>query len=214
MDVEVEGESDRGMLGGAPPPDPVPEPLLPADFYPDHLNSLQILHHLPTMATGDEADPFDTILGLEDQYYAEGHALGVTDGTQAGRSEGRLFGMQKGYEKFAALGTLAAQAAMWEAQIEDPTPANSLSSTSKDRLRKHIATLAALTEFETLNTTNTEEAVADFDDRLKRAESKAKVIASILGDQTSSQQSHGSQASKEARSTNMEDFTLPPQLSR
>ena len=156
------------------------------------------------MAGNDEPDPFDTILSLEEQYYAEGHALGVKDGSKAGRTEGRLFGMQKGFEKFAAMGALAAQSAIWEARMnksdsdqEDLIP----DIPPNERLRKHIA--------------NTEEAVADFDDCLKRAESKAKVISSIVGGEqgrvTASQSANRKPA---AKGDNLEDFTLPKHLAR
>ena len=170
------------------------------------------------MAGNDEPDPIDTILSLEEQYYAEGHALGVKDGSKAGRTEGRLFGMQKGFEKFAAMGALAAQSAIWEARMnksdsdqEDLIP----DIPPNERLRKHIATLAGLTEFESLDTNNTEEAVADFDDCLKRAESKAKVISSIVGGEqgrvTASQSANRKPA---AKGDNLEDFTLPKHLAR
>jgi hypothetical protein len=56
-----------------------------------------------------------------------------------------------------------------------PLPNNS-------RLEKHITTLFALTEAESLSTQNNEESVSDFDDRFKRAISKAKVIQNIIGE--------------------------------
>ncbi|KAL8847741.1 MAG: hypothetical protein Q9221_007229 [Calogaya cf. arnoldii] len=48
------------------------------------------------------------------------------------------------------------------------------------RLEKHIQTLYALTEPASLSTDNTEDAVSDFNDRLKRAEGKAKIIERLL----------------------------------
>jgi hypothetical protein len=50
------------------------------------------------------------------------------------------------------------------------------------RLERHITTLYALTEAESLSMQNNEEAVSDFDDRFKRAVSKAKVIQNIIGE--------------------------------
>ncbi|KAI4180849.1 MAG: hypothetical protein LQ346_006902 [Caloplaca aetnensis] len=50
------------------------------------------------------------------------------------------------------------------------------------RLEKHIRTLYALTEPASLSTDNTEEAVSDFDDRLRRAEGKVKIIEKAVGD--------------------------------
>ncbi|GAM89718.1 hypothetical protein ANO11243_077570 [Dothideomycetidae sp. 11243] len=172
------------------------------------------------MADQEDGDPFDAILSLEDQYYAEGHALGVKDGSKAGRTEGRLFGMQKGFEKFSIMGTLAAQAALWEARMnksEGPGPA---AVPQSDRLKKHVATLAELTDYNSLDTNNTEDAVADYDDTLKRAEGKAKVISSILGEQNrNSAQAHEkastpSKAKKDKQNDNMEDFALPKHLQR
>ncbi|KAK3307912.1 uncharacterized protein B0T15DRAFT_392809 [Chaetomium strumarium] len=50
------------------------------------------------------------------------------------------------------------------------------------RLEKHITTLYALVESETLSTENTDEAVNDFDDRLRRAHGRAKVIERMVGE--------------------------------
>ena len=50
------------------------------------------------------------------------------------------------------------------------------------RLAKHLKVLHALAESESLSTENTEEAVSDFDDRLKRAQGKAKIIERIVGE--------------------------------
>ena len=50
------------------------------------------------------------------------------------------------------------------------------------RLEKHIRTLYALVEASSLSTANTEEAVADFDDRLKRAEGKVKIVEKLIGE--------------------------------
>merc|ERR1711977_512089 len=49
-------------------------------------------------------------------------------------------------------------------------------------LAKHLKVLHALAESESLSTENTEEAVSDFDDRLKRAQGKAKIIERIVGE--------------------------------
>lgn len=156
----------------------------------------------------------DTLLSLEEQYYAEGHALGVKDGSKAGRTEGRLFGMQKGFEKFSAMGSLAGQNAVWEARMDAKDGALVASIPPNERLRKHIATLAQLCDYGSLDTRNTEEAVADFEDCLKRAESKAKIIASILGEQGRAAPKEVSQQDKAKRSDNLEDFTLPKHLAR
>ena len=53
---------------------------------------------------------------------------------------------------------------------------------NSERLGRHIRTLYALTEPATFSTQNDEESVADFDDRLKRAEAKARLVENIIGD--------------------------------
>lgn len=60
----------------------------------------------------------------------------------------------------------------------DPLP----SLPANPRLEKHIRTLYALVEPSSLSTANTEEAVADFDDRLKRAEGKVKIVERLIGE--------------------------------
>ncbi|RFU27920.1 hypothetical protein B7463_g8403, partial [Scytalidium lignicola] len=50
------------------------------------------------------------------------------------------------------------------------------------RLEKHIKVLYALAESDSLSTENTEEAVSDFDDRLKRAQAKVKIIERMIGE--------------------------------
>lgn len=161
--------------------------------------------------TDIDIDPFDTVLSLEDQYYAEGHALGVADGSRAGRIEGRVFGLEKGFEKFVAMGALHGKAAVWAARLppsssssssttrhpepqelqdqvpEKATPAASnalplLSSGSNPRLAKHVTTLHALSEPASLSTQNDEDGVADFDDRFKRAQAKAKIVEKLVGE--------------------------------
>jgi hypothetical protein len=52
------------------------------------------------------------------------------------------------------------------------------------RLTSNIHLLHALTDPSTFSTENTEEAVADYDDRVRRAGAKAKVIERIVGEST------------------------------
>ena len=77
-------------------------------------------------------------------------------------------------------------------EVEEEQPPSAAISTSAQkslpllsanpRLEKHIRTLYALVEPSSLSTTNTEDAVADFDDRLKRAEGKVKIIERLIGE--------------------------------
>ncbi|KAL0262926.1 hypothetical protein SLS55_001900 [Diplodia seriata] len=156
----------------------------------------------PTTATDldlQDLDPFDSVLSLEDSYYTEGHALGVADGSRAGRIEGRVFGLEKGFEKFVAMGALHGKAAVWASRLPPPqeqTPeqtttagTNSLppllpssGGSGNPRLAKHITTLHALSEPASLSTQNDEDAVADFDDRFKRAQAKVKIVEKLVGE--------------------------------
>ena len=163
------------------------------------------------MAAAGE-DLFDDLLNLEDNYYRDGYHLGVEDGSRTGRIEGRTFGLEKGFEKFFEMGRLAGKAEILEARVHTTSPRSAISSTSdprrststttelddhgeephvivrhlpaNERMRKHITTLSALTELASLSTENNEDAVSDFDDRLKRAQAKAKVIDNIIGERS------------------------------
>jgi hypothetical protein len=50
------------------------------------------------------------------------------------------------------------------------------------RLRKHIENLSAATDSNSLSSTNSDEAVAEFDERLTKAMAKAKVITNIIAE--------------------------------
>ncbi|GAB7344936.1 hypothetical protein MBLNU457_3369t2 [Dothideomycetes sp. NU457] len=180
------------------------------------------------MSQSTEQDPLDDLWGLEERFYQEGYQLGVADGSRSGRIEGRVFGLEKGFEKFAAMGALAGQCAVWEARMSkkvDPEQTKESGSGSDQidvpplpenaRLRKHFQTLSALTEVESLSTQNNEEAVTDFDDRLNRAEGKTKVIQSILGESGPGSTETGvsaKRATKKTNNSNMEDFAVPRAL--
>ncbi|KAF4943966.1 hypothetical protein FGADI_13047 [Fusarium gaditjirri] len=147
-------------------------------------------HSLISLATHlqiNSSDPFEDVLNLEERFYSEGYQQGIKDGVQAGRIEGRSFGMQKGFEKFLESGRLASKAIIWANRIPHkdgtasgetctlpPLPRNA-------RLEKNINTLYALVEPDTLSTENSDDAVQDFDDRVKRAQGKAKIIEKMAG---------------------------------
>lgn len=137
------------------------------------------------------SDPLDDVLNIEERFYSEGYQQGLEDGVQAGRIEGRSFGMQKGFEKFLESGRLAGKAIVWANRIPHQ-PGAAADATAKEpctlpqlpknaRLEKNINTLYALVEPETLSTANTDEAVQDFDDRVKRALGKAKIVERMVG---------------------------------
>ena len=159
-----------------------------------------------------EEDPFDSLLGLEDGFYDEGYQLGLADGARAGHVEGRLFGLERGFEKFSAMGRLHGRSIVWAsrlAHIESPQPqsrpvnepATLITEKSMERsrtvasnhqyipalpentrLEKQLRTFYALVELESISTQNKEEDVAEFDDRLKRANGKAKIIEKLIGE--------------------------------
>lgn len=153
--------------------------------------------------TAMESDPFDDLLGLEDKFYTDGYKLGVADGATAGRIEGRVFGLEKGFEKYAEMGRLHGRSQIWNGRLPNlkkASPASAMPDAAEaaeasglptalpllpanPRLEKHLKVLYALTEPASLSTENTEESVSDFDDRLKRARGKIKIIEKVIGDE-------------------------------
>ena len=156
-------------------------------------------------------DPLDSLLGLEEDFYQEGYDLGTADGAHAGLIEGKLFGVEKGYEKALALGRLHGRAVVWQMRCIEETednsaasrPSSRATSSAKDgnglsvtdlpkikanpRLRKHMDGLATLTNSSAISPHNDDQAVAEFDERLARAHAKAKLITSIIGEKLNSE---------------------------
>lgn len=141
--------------------------------------------------------------------YKEGQADGVRAGRAEGRSLGLEKGFLKFVESGTLYGraivwanrlprtsgTGATEKAASKpapdevaANTPDETPGRETESRQlpplprNPRLEKHITTLYALVEAESLSTENTDEAVNDFDDRLKRAHGKAKIIEKMVGE--------------------------------
>ncbi|KAF2127223.1 hypothetical protein P153DRAFT_368543 [Dothidotthia symphoricarpi CBS 119687] len=152
-------------------------------------------HQIPT------DDPFDSLLTLEDTLYTTAYTAGTNAGALAGRIEGRVFGLENGFEKFAALGALHGRGVIWAARIPSLSSTSTSTQTQTQtqanhppetplfpqlppsaRLTSNTTLLHSLTDPLTFSTANTEGAVADFDDRLKRAGAKAKVIERIVGE--------------------------------
>ncbi|KAK3186871.1 hypothetical protein K4F52_004315 [Lecanicillium sp. MT-2017a] len=147
-----------------------------------------------------DADPFDDVFTLEDRFYQQGYQQGVQDGEQAGRIEGRQFGMSTGFDKFLESGRIASKAVVWANRLpknnqQEQKPETSAAGSAAEkaaapcslpplpnnaRLEKNIKMVYALVEPETLSTDNNDEAVQDFDDRLKRAQAKAKVVTKMI----------------------------------
>jgi hypothetical protein len=157
-----------------------------------------------------ESDTFEDVLGLEERFYENGYQQGISDGVKAGRIEGRTFGLEKGFEKYVESGRLYGKSIIWANRIPQPqthstdradfNPSTTMRAPSQPhdyqstlscklpllpniaRISKHIKTLHALAESESLSTDNTEEAVSDFDDRHKRALAKAKIVERMAGE--------------------------------
>ncbi|POS82129.1 hypothetical protein EPUL_006121, partial [Erysiphe pulchra] len=122
--------------------------------------------------------PFSDVLNLEQDFYEDGFEQGLADGEAAGLSEGRTLGLEKGFEKFCESGRLCGRSIIWANE-------NYLHQNQKIH---SVKALYALVEPETLLFENTEEAVSDFDDRLKRARARFKLIEKLR--QTSSKTSN------------------------
>jgi hypothetical protein len=150
----------------------------------------------------------DSLLDLEEQFYNEGFHLGTVDGAETGYTEGSVFAVEKGFEKFVEMGRLYGKALVWAQRLNlkssDDTaalPANSADDIALDpsickdmpslpahstRLIRNLHTLLELVDPATLDMSNTEEAVNDVDERLKGAATKAKLIQRAMGEREES----------------------------
>ncbi|CAK7234703.1 hypothetical protein SCUCBS95973_009024 [Sporothrix curviconia] len=124
--------------------------------------------------TASSDDPFQDLFSLEDGFYEEGFRQGQADGERAGLIEGRTLGLETGFIKFAEAGRLQGKAVVWANVITG-------AGTGRKGL-KNLQTLYSLVEPGTLPTANTDEAVNDVDDRVKRAQAKARVLEKMVGE--------------------------------
>ncbi|KAJ5151823.1 hypothetical protein N7492_010118 [Penicillium capsulatum] len=153
-----------------------------------------------------ESNLLDSLLDLEEQFYQEGYHLGAADGADAGYTEGSVFAVEKGFEKFVEMGRLYGKALLWAQRlVESKTkteessaqPAGTVDALGLDpsickamprlpahstRLEKNLSTLLELVDPATLDMNNTEDAVNDVDERLKGAAVKAKLIQRAMGE--------------------------------
>ncbi|KAL4809771.1 hypothetical protein BDV18DRAFT_84572 [Aspergillus unguis] len=159
----------------------------------------------------------ESLLDLEEDFYKEGFNLGAADGAEAGYTEGSVFAVEKGFEKFVELGKLYGKALVWAQRLADMkqdtcnTPQNIESSAEvkedrspltpsvcktmahfahSSRLTKNLDTLLELVDPASLPMQNTEEAVNDVDERLKGAIIKAKLIQRAFGEREDPLDSH------------------------
>jgi len=153
----------------------------------------------------DDLD-FDTLLSLESTFYDTGYTQGHRDGLRQSQFESRVFGVEQGYLKGVAMGRLMARAGMWKARLgaarqrvqddtketkaandDDKEPRSELpplhaNERLQKTLEKHVEKLLVYMDQSTLSPANTDDDVAEFDDRLKKAQSKVKVIERLVGE--------------------------------
>lgn len=143
-------------------------------------------------------DLFEDALNVESRFHQQGYNDGLKEGAEQGLAEGRAFGMQNGFDKFFESGRLAGKSVVWanrlpsnddkrhaapmatstdaqgaQAETLSPLPNNA-------RLEKNIKSLFSLVDPKTLSTENSDAAVQDFDDRLKKAQGKARIIERVV----------------------------------
>lgn len=155
-------------------------------------------------------DLFDDVLDIEHRFYQEGFDAGATDGARAGVTEGKIFGIEKGYDKALELGRLHGRALVWKDRQGLGTPmfsggAESVPATDKlsnkadgslvdaashmqplpkgSRLEKNIDSLLTLTDPTGVPKDNDDESVEKIEDLIVKATSKAKIIATTIGEQ-------------------------------
>lgn len=155
-----------------------------------------------------DSNLLDSLLDIEENFYKEGYDLGVADGAHAGYTEGSVFAVEKGFEKFVEMGRLYGKSLIWAQRLADsktkaetseqsqtaPVKTDALSldpSISRElpqlpahsaRLARNLQTLMELVDPATLDMSNTEEAVNDVDERLRGAAVKAKLIQRAMGE--------------------------------
>jgi hypothetical protein len=167
----------------------------------------------------DDLD-LDSLLNLEDDFYSSGHAQGLQDGLRQSRFESRVFGVEQGFQKAIVMGRLQARAKLWSARLgvekekgpglergSDEVRAKTLpllkaQERLQKTLEKHVERLLVYVDPITLSPANTDDDVAEFDDRLKKALAKVKVIERMIGE---SEDSH-LDANNEKPAMKMTDF--------
>jgi hypothetical protein len=146
-------------------------------------------------------DGLDESMELEKGFYDEGYKAGLEDGTQAGLIEGKLFGIEKGYEKALEMGKLRGRAMVWSSRLAEPSQSTSVAQVTKtdkpeladlaaslphfqenERLKKQVDSLSKTVNGEHMDMSNSDEAVAAFDDLMIKARNRAKVISNITGE--------------------------------
>ncbi|CUM68521.1 uncharacterized protein PRCAT00006247001 [Priceomyces carsonii] len=113
----------------------------------------------------------EEVLNLEEQSYQKGFEEGIAKGAQERYIEGKEYGLQTGFQRFLIVGYLKGLAEYWE---------DNISSYDQKSLPSHISQLKEL--LNGVPTSNEEEDVADYDNKVKKARNKARLIANMVGD--------------------------------
>lgn len=98
-----------------------------------------------------------------------------------------------------------------DGQESPVSPSRLPSLPNNARLEKNITTLHDLVDPESLSTENTDEAVADFDERLKKAQGKARIVEKLVGEDRKTDSSRESPGAGGSKNSNIEDIRLLPQ---
>jgi hypothetical protein len=136
----------------------------------------------PLQPLPNEDDIFSAALTLEDTAYATGHAQGLADGERAGRAEGRLFGLTHGFDKYLEIGRLQGRTDVWSKRVTGQQSGND-KLRGNLRVKRHVDSLLELTDPAHSPAVNDEEAVDAFEERVKRARAKVKMVEKILGEE-------------------------------
>ena len=152
-------------------------------------------------------DLLGDLLDLEEGFYKEGFEAGIADSEYAGTLEGKLFGIEKGYDKALELGKLHGRALVWQRRQQDAVTKSSESSAAvglekppsnpgdlhvafssmtslpkTSRLEKNIESLILLSDPKNLPTDNSDESVSQMEDAIVKSKAKAKMIAIAAGE--------------------------------
>ena len=155
-------------------------------------------------------DPFDELLELENDFYKEGFEAGVADSAYAGLVEGKLFGIEKGYEKALELGKARGRSLVWQQRLTNSSSTSTnaesgstvidvsskevdktamLSDMSKldplpsnSRLQKHVAFLMTVTDPVSIPKDNSDESVSAVDERITKIRARIKLMSNSVGE--------------------------------
>lgn len=147
------------------------------------------------MASTDNLDlDLDSLLNLEESFYDEGYAQGHADGLRQSAFESRVFGVEQGFQKAIVMGSLHARARIWSARIKQNASEGELARAgdvkglpvvkANERLQRNIENLLKYTEPTTLSSANTDDDVADYDFRLRKALDIVKIIERTIGERS------------------------------